>query len=81
MSDLEPRLLAALNELETTARTTPTSGSKPNLLPIFARIDALAAQLPPDADPELRHFLQRKSYEKARQRLQGAQAQRGACGG
>ncbi|MBN8711075.1 MAG: hypothetical protein BGO12_23820 [Verrucomicrobia bacterium 61-8] len=31
-----------------------------------ARLDALAAQLPRDADPRLRHFLERQSYLKAR---------------
>ena len=81
MSDLESQLLAALTELEVAARTMPTAGPKPPLRPLFARIDELAAQLPPDTDPELRHFLQRHSYEKARQRLHGTQTQRGACGG
>jgi hypothetical protein len=28
----------------------------------------------------LRHFLQRKSYEKARARLEGKSAARGSCG-
>ena len=81
MSDLESQLLAALTELEVAARTMPTARPKPPLRPLFARIDQLVAQLPPDTDPELRHFLQRHSYEKARQRLYGTQAQRGACGG
>lgn len=71
MTDLESQLAAALDELEATARAMPTVSPKPSLLPLFARIDGLAAQLPPDADPELRHFLQRKSYEKARQHLRG----------
>jgi len=31
-----------------------------------ARLDALAAQLPRNADPRLRHFLERQSYLKAR---------------
>lgn len=31
-----------------------------------ARLDALVKQLPPDADPQLRHFLERQSYLKAR---------------
>jgi hypothetical protein len=33
---------------------------------LFARIDELAGQLPPETDPELRHFLQRKSHQKAK---------------
>ena len=39
-----------------------------------------AADPPPDADPELKHFLLRKSYEKARALLEGRQAARGSCG-
>jgi len=30
-----------------------------------ARLDALVASLPPDADPNLRHYLERQSYTKA----------------
>jgi hypothetical protein len=32
---------------------------------ISERIDALEAALPPPIDPQLTHFLQRKSYDKA----------------
>lgn len=31
-----------------------------------ARLDALVKELPADADPRLRHFLERQSYIKAR---------------
>jgi len=44
---------------------------KPNLLPLFTRLDDLAKNLPASADPQLRHYLQRKSYQKARVLLQG----------
>lgn len=77
MQSLEAQLEAALTELEAAARDP----RQPPLLPLFERIDRLAAQLPPDADPELRHFLQRKSYFKARERLQGRAVARGRCGG
>lgn len=30
-----------------------------------ARLDALVAGLPPDCDPQLRHFLERQSFLKA----------------
>jgi hypothetical protein len=33
-------------------------------------VDELAGRLPDSASPELRHFLQRKSYRKARLLLQ-----------
>lgn len=32
---------------------------------ISERIEALERQLPPETDPQLRHFLQRRSYSKA----------------
>ncbi len=81
MNELEKQLLAALNELEETVRTLATAPSKPDLLTLFTRIDGLAAQLPA-ADPELRHYLQKKSYTKAREHLlgRGARVERGTCG-
>jgi hypothetical protein len=33
---------------------------------LFSRIDALTTQLPPGTSPQLLHFLQNKSYGKAR---------------
>lgn len=69
-SALEANLLTALVELEDAVRTMPAADSKPALVPLFARIDELAGQLPRDADPELRHFLQRKSYQKAKRLLE-----------
>lgn len=41
---------------------------------ISARIDALSAQLPKPLDPQLLHYLQRASYDKALARLEGASA-------
>ena len=67
---VEQELLGALVQLDNAIKAIPAIEAKPNLLLLFARIDELANQLPPTADPELRHFLQRKSYEKARLLLQ-----------
>jgi hypothetical protein len=67
---VEQQLLDALAELDNAIKAMPDIKAKPNLLLLFTRIDELAGQLPPTADPELRHFLQRKSYEKARLLLQ-----------
>jgi hypothetical protein len=82
MTAIEQDLLAALGELERAAKTMPTANPKPDLPRMFARIDALAARLPDDSDPGLRHYLQRKSYEKARLWLEGrdAENQAGHCG-
>ena len=39
---------------------------------ISEKIDNLAAALPRPVDPQLAHFLQRKSYDKALEYLEGA---------
>ena len=67
---LEKNLLAALVELDNAVKSMPTANPKPNLLPIFSRLDELTKQLPRNADPTLLHYLHKKSYEKARLFLQ-----------
>ena len=52
-------------------KSIPTANPKPNLLPLFARIDELMRLLPAETDAALLHYLQRKSYEKARLWLEG----------
>ena len=78
---LEKNLLDALGELDDAVKSMPAANPKPNLLPLFARIDELAKQLPRDTDPALLHYLHKKSYEKARLFLQGrdAENQAGNC--
>ena len=82
MEQMEKEILQALDELDSAVRLMSTVEPKPNLLPLFERIDALAQQLPKQANPELQHYLTRKSYEKARLLLreQGAKNARGSCG-
>jgi hypothetical protein len=79
---VEGQLLDALAELDNAVKAMPAIEGKPNFLLLFARIDELAEQLPPTADPQLRHFLQRKSYEKARLFLEGRveEIMQGRCG-
>ena len=79
MTQTEQDILQALLDMEDAVRRLPTANPKPDLVAMFARIDALAAQLPVGADGELKHFLQRKSYEKARQHLQGQATAKGVC--
>ena len=81
MTEIEQALLQALNQLDAAVKATPAAQSKPNLLPLFERLEELARQLPKGADPDLLHYLDRKSYEKARLLLQGREAEnaRGAC--
>ena len=70
-SSAESQLLAVLLQLEETVKSLATANPKPSLLPLFARIDDLAAQLPRDTDPTLLHYLHKKSYQKAQLFLKG----------
>lgn len=70
MNIIEEQILDNLLALERAAAEMKTANPKPNLLPIFSRLDELTGQLPPDADRELLHFLHRKSYQKARALLE-----------
>ncbi len=81
MTEVEQTVLQTLIELDRAVQSMPKANPKPDLFPLFARLDELAKQLPPEADPELRHFLQRKSYEKARRLLEGRGAEnaKGSC--
>jgi hypothetical protein len=81
MTETENAILQALLELENTVRSMATAQPKPNLLPLFARLDELTQQLPASTAPTLLHYLHKKSYEKARLFLQGREAenQAGNC--
>jgi hypothetical protein len=81
MTEIERNILAALTELDAAVKTMPTANPKPNLLPIFQRIEELADQLPRSTAPDLLHYMQKKSYEKARQWLEGqyGDIQKGGC--
>lgn len=70
-SPVEKELLAVLTQLSEAVKTMATAQPKPDLLPIFARLDGLTHQLARDADPALLHYLHKKSYEKARLFLLG----------
>jgi len=81
MTVAEHNILQALLELERAVKAMPTAVPKPNLLPLFSRIEELTRQLPKDTDATLLHYLQGKSYEKARLWLEGREAenQAGSC--
>jgi hypothetical protein len=83
MTQAEQDVLQALLELERAVASMPAANPKPDLRPIFARLDELTRQLPRDTDPSLLHYLHKKSYEKARLFLQGREAEnaRGNCHG
>ena len=82
MTEIETQILGTLLELERAVAGMATVQPKPNLLPLFSRLDELTGQLPPRSDPTLLHYLHKKSYEKARLFLQDrdAENQAGSCG-
>ena len=81
MTEIERNILTALVELRTVVENLPSTPSKPNLLPLFERLDELTSRLPRDSDPNLLHYLHKRSYEKARLLLEGRDAEnaRGSC--
>ncbi|HWD93741.1 MAG TPA: hypothetical protein VG938_15480 [Verrucomicrobiae bacterium] len=81
MSETEKAILQSLVELDTAVKAMPAANPKPNLLPIFSRLDELTRQLPKNTPPDLLHYLHKKSYEKARLWLEdhGAEIARGNC--
>lgn len=81
MTELEQSILTTLDELDAAIKSRPAGRPMPNLVPLFQRLDDLGRQLPKGSDPELLHFLHKKSYEKARLMLQGRGAEnaRGTC--
>ena len=83
MNGTEREILENLVRLEDMVRRMKTANPKPDLLPVFGRIEELTRELPKGTDPALLHYLHKKSYEKARLYLEGRDAQnaRGNCDG
>ncbi len=81
MTEVEQQILATLLELERAAASVRSAIPKPDLQPLFARLDELTGRLPKDGPRDLLHYLHKKSYEKARLWLQGRDAEnaRGSC--
>lgn len=81
MNETEREILSTLKDLDEKVRSMKTANPKPNLLPVFEKLDGLTAQLGPGGDPSLLHYLHKKSYEKALLYLQGRDAEnaRGTC--
>jgi hypothetical protein len=70
MTAAEREILTVLEQLQTAVAQMRTANPKPDLKPIFAKLDKLTKNLPKDADPQLLHFLHRGSFEKAQHWLQ-----------
>ena len=75
MTDVEAQILETLLELDGAVKSMATVRVKPNLQPLFARLEQLTRELPKSAPPDLLHYMHRKSYEKARLFLKGRNAE------
>lgn len=82
MTATEQTIWQTLVELDRLVKSMPGANPKPNLIPTFTRLDELTRQLPRQTAPELLHYLNKKSYEKARLFLEGRDAENAAgnCG-
>ena len=75
MDEILTELAAALRERlaiigDEESRRDPDRHTE-RLRAVSERIEELERRLPPKIDPELRHFLQRRSYSKALEALEG----------
>lgn len=67
----EESVREALQALEAAVAAGRPPAPNPALRPALARVEALTRALPPDVDPQLRHYLQRGSLQKAARWLEG----------
>lgn len=81
MTEIENHILTSLIELDRAVKSLRTANPKPELQLILARLDRLTQELPKNSDPNLLHYLHKKSYEKARLFLEGRNPEnaRGGC--
>jgi hypothetical protein len=71
MTKTESEVLESLNSLMVAVGQMGNQTEKPDLQAMFARIDQQTDLLPDGTHPALLHYLQKKSYEKARLFLLG----------
>ena len=75
MTVLEKSILNKLAELEEAVKSLRTENPKPDLTPIFLQLDGMTSELPRDTDPNLLHYMNKKSYQKAMLFLQGRETE------
>jgi hypothetical protein len=73
VTETESAILEQLRNLDATA------ARRGDVLSILTELTRLTRSLPPDADPDLLHYLNRRSYEKARLFLEGIDPETGTC--
>lgn len=71
MTENEAKLYRKLSELEAAVGGMSREGTKPDLMGLFDELEELSRALPSGTSPDLRHYLQKKSYQKARLLLEG----------
>lgn len=71
MTVLEKSILNKLVELEEAVKSLRTASPKPDMAQIFLQLDGMSSELPRDTDPNLLHYMNKKSYQKAMLFLQG----------
>ena len=81
MTVLEKSILDKLVELEAAVKCLRTGGPKPDLAPIFLKLDEMTSELPGDTDPNLLHYMSKKSYLKATLFLQGRESENAQSNG
>ncbi|MGZ5543231.1 MAG: hypothetical protein ACXWIU_01045, partial [Limisphaerales bacterium] len=59
MTTAEREILATLVQIQTAVAQMRTANPKPDLKPLFEKLDALIKTLPKETDPQLLHFLHR----------------------
>jgi hypothetical protein len=81
MTQTEQSIHQALVDLEDSIADLQKNGTKPDFQGLFSRLDQLTAELPSGTDPQLLHYLHKKSYQKARLFLEGRDAENanGGC--
>jgi len=79
--DVLARLAATLDEY-LAAVPRQREPNPPDLMELFAKLDALERELGAETHPQLRHYMHQKSYRKAQLFLQERDAEnaRGNCG-
>lgn len=79
MERIEQELKSALEEYYSLL-PLQKGENPPDLLPVYEKLDAIQLRLDGTVNPQLRHYMENKSYRKAFQFLGGAtDREKGSC--
>jgi hypothetical protein len=73
------KVLASLRALESAIAAGQPPSPNPALRAALAQMEALTAAIPDGVDANLRHYLLKRSYQKARLLLEGGDPEAGPC--